>query len=191
MEPIQDDIETVRNWLDLAEWSDAAEDFTGGVKAEALAALDRLVAERDAARFVNGEDIPSVRTRSELYAALKAEEFKSREWKDKAQDKIAECEELVAERDLLREDRDRADNAYMHNLSRLADLADERDRLIRDKTEIKDALEYLRSGESLELERLRSGIGALVEWLRGWDREEADVIQRLEALTKAEERIGE
>jgi hypothetical protein len=114
MEPIQDDIERVRNWLDLAEWSDAAEDFTGGVKDEALAALDRLVAERDRdyadmrkfqAKFIEADH--QIDKWKEAFAILIAERdrliqenaalrFSEREWRDKAQDLIREREEAKA-----------------------------------------------------------------------------------------------
>ncbi len=58
---------------------------------------------------------------------------------DGTQEELDVFDRLVAERDRLREDRDRADNAYMHNLSRLADLADERDRLIQALERIAEA----------------------------------------------------
>ena len=79
-------------------------------------------------------------------------------------------------------------------------LVAKRDRLIQDKTEIKEALEYLRSGESLELERLRSGISALVEKWRfeaeftrnnggsaDFSAFKEDLAMQVEALTKTTE----
>jgi transcription initiation factor IIF auxiliary subunit len=103
---VTDDIEeTVRK--DLRAAHTAAMRFFGEVATDEtaknyppLAALDRLVAERDALiaeRTWSKDEVEWAKLRGELKAA----QFNVREWKDKAQDKITECEGLVAERDRL------------------------------------------------------------------------------------------
>jgi hypothetical protein len=116
-EPIQDDIETVRkalSSLDGVVWEDTAPD-----PSIALAALDRLVAE------------------------LHAAQFNVREWKDKAQDKTQEVEELeriiqnhdgpgyVTELANVVAERDRLRIAYEQAHAVTAAVVAERDRLIQ------------------------------------------------------------
>jgi hypothetical protein len=78
MEPIQDD-------PPMDDATIVREELDSVAALHVVEALDRLVAERD-----------------ERTAGEAAWRFVAREWRDKAQDKIAECEALVAERDRLR-----------------------------------------------------------------------------------------
>jgi hypothetical protein len=126
MEPIQDDIETVRRALDQP----VARALDGNL--DAVAALDRLVAERETLTFgvlaleaerdrLFQEVKAWERKAMEGVAALTASKFSEREWRDKAQDKIAECDALEAREERYREALERIENSVGER--RMRDIA--------------------------------------------------------------------